>query len=72
MAETNKTDAIQRFSVGEDVMYRGRRYTVSQVLEGPYSLRLLATDEPGTAFVHAVPGEVERIIDEDGELKTRL
>lgn len=58
------------FAVGEDVMYQGRRYTVSQILEEPYSLRLLASDEPGPRFVHASPAEVEKMIGEDAQLKS--
>lgn len=66
------TQDRRQFRVGEDVMYKGRRYTVSQVLEEPYSLRLLATDEPGPKFVHALPDEVEGMLDAQAELKDPL
>ncbi len=63
---------IRKFSIGEDVMYKGRRYVVSEILEEPYSLRLLASDEPGTAFVYATPDEVEPMVGENSDLKSRL
>jgi hypothetical protein len=63
---------VREYAIGEDVIYKGRRYVVSAIVEGPYSLRLLATDEPGTAFVHASPDEVEPMLDDDSELKSQL
>jgi hypothetical protein len=32
----------------------------------------LASDEPGPAFVHAAPDEVEGMTDENGKLKSQL
>jgi hypothetical protein len=60
------------YAVGEDVMYKGKRYTISEISSEPYSLRLLATNEPGPDFVWASADEVEPMLDDNEEYKSKI
>jgi uncharacterized Zn finger protein len=51
-----------RFSVGEEVLYAGDRYVVSQIEAGPSErVRLLATTAEGAHVVWTVLGQLVKI-----------
>lgn len=48
-----------RFTIGEEVIYEGERYTISiATLEAPYKYRLLRTTADGAEVVWATADEV--------------
>jgi hypothetical protein len=51
------------FTVGEEVLYEGVRYVISEIETGKtYRYRLLATTPKGARFVWARQGELEKMI----------
>lgn len=53
-----------RFTVGEEVLYRGRRYVIAALGAGPYGVRLLAAGSrhsEDAAIVHAAESDLETL-----------
>jgi hypothetical protein len=53
---------MARFSIGEEVMYRGERYAITIATPAePYEYRLVRTTEDGAEVVWALEGELSKI-----------
>lgn len=51
------------FSIGEEVLYEGRRFVITTATaEPPYRYRLVATTPEGARIAWARPDEVEKIL----------
>ena len=53
-----------RYTVGEEVLYQGRRYVIAGIGPGAYGFRLLAASSrhaDDAAIVHAAESELEPI-----------
>jgi hypothetical protein len=53
---------MSTFTIGEEVLYDGERYVVSELRTGqPYSVRLLQTTRSGARMPWVKPGDLRKI-----------